>query len=594
MNRYSDISVSDFNPLSMQEVFMTPMLKRKQHDESITKLEENALKLDPLKVHTGRAIALKNEMDKKIADQINQINKEGFNQNTHATVSKLNKEYQDLIGPMGEAGKINNAKIQLEAVKKRFMESDDAKGNSQEVNQANWEKHLAKYSGFDTDGKNIENIGDLSAVRYVDPVKYMDDLAVHAGFTDNSWKNSNSGLVDTGIPGENRYVVNTMEAGKSNTNIKNLQNLASMLNKEVSDSSSPLRKSIDYTMRDPKNVIDQWNSQLGIYTKQETNDESGYDINNVSFGEQLQEAPAGDISGIPDPDGTKTLGENPEEYDFSQIGKPYGFNSTGSSPSAAGSGAGSYKYKDIVKEPLDQKRYEKYYSNTLGIDKTKGLNDPKNAQIIFNKMKEQGPITLQSRIIRPDIEENGNMFMGKKLMGATGGKGRNILINQDVAIGTRQVLDPTDKNGTRVIPKNEFGTGEGQYNLSYVGYDSPYNKQQTMAHKAILYQKVKGQWKNVGVVPVSRTDDEMKEPSFKVANRIMLTYRNAALTPNEFTDFSTSDSQYKGLQVKYQTKDKNGLELEEPIMTVKTPDGQPHDYNLKEFAKYTEYLMSKK
>ena len=33
INRYSDLSVSAYNPMSMEELAMVPMMKRKQHDE---------------------------------------------------------------------------------------------------------------------------------------------------------------------------------------------------------------------------------------------------------------------------------------------------------------------------------------------------------------------------------------------------------------------------------------------------------------------------------------------------------------------------------------------------------------------------------
>ena len=169
-NRYSNGSVSKFNPMSFQEVMFAPSMMRQKHDGSIAAAEAMRIKADPLKVHEIRALQLKQEMDSKISSEVDKINKEGFNANTTQNITRLNREYQDLIAPTGEVGQINAAKQVYAANLKEYI--DDAtknKGWSREDALYNWQNKFAnQYTGFGEDGKSIENIGQYGAPKKVE------------------------------------------------------------------------------------------------------------------------------------------------------------------------------------------------------------------------------------------------------------------------------------------------------------------------------------------------------------------------------------------------------------------------------------------
>ena len=109
MNRYSQITTSEFNPLSFQEIMAAPLAMRQKHDDSIAQAEAMRIKADPLDVHLNRAVELKKQIDDEIAKNVDTLNKEGYNPTTFQNITKLNRQYQDMISPTGEIGKINAA-----------------------------------------------------------------------------------------------------------------------------------------------------------------------------------------------------------------------------------------------------------------------------------------------------------------------------------------------------------------------------------------------------------------------------------------------------------------------------------------------------
>ena len=59
INRYTSLTPSTYNPLSMQEIMMTPLAMRKQHDDLLAQQEAvraGLAKVDPDKKHFNEAI----------------------------------------------------------------------------------------------------------------------------------------------------------------------------------------------------------------------------------------------------------------------------------------------------------------------------------------------------------------------------------------------------------------------------------------------------------------------------------------------------------------------------------------------------------
>ena len=171
MNRYSQITTSEFNPLSFQEIMAAPLAMRQKHDASIAAAEALRIQAKPLDKHLNRALEIKNQMDAEIAKNVDTLNKEGYNPTTFQNITKLNRQYQDMISPTGEIGQINNAKIVYDKAQEDFIQ-DAAKQNIGRDRAINlWKEKTNYYTGFSEDGKSITNVNPQGVAAYQDYTK---------------------------------------------------------------------------------------------------------------------------------------------------------------------------------------------------------------------------------------------------------------------------------------------------------------------------------------------------------------------------------------------------------------------------------------
>lgn len=168
MNRYTQISPSQFQPLSLQEIMLVPTLKRQQHDAALAGMGQlRDLQADPLKVHEDRALQIKSDFENKINEKVEQLNSQGYNPSIVSELSRLNKEYKDLISPTGEIGKINQAKQIRNQMYDQWLKNKDYDKYGSDVMQRHWQDFEGTYTGFDSEG-NITNIGAMSSPVYED------------------------------------------------------------------------------------------------------------------------------------------------------------------------------------------------------------------------------------------------------------------------------------------------------------------------------------------------------------------------------------------------------------------------------------------
>lgn len=605
-NRFDSGSVSAYTPQSFQELSFTPMMKRAQHDEMSKNLTQlDAIATDPLNEHRDEALKLKQEFEGKLGNISGELASKGIDGIGRENFYRLKKEHDDLIAPTGKIGQINAAKVAEANSYKKFLESDDAKSNSQEINLANWNKFRNQYTGYsDPEKKQITNIGDLGAVRYIDEQKMLSDAKSDLGMNEQSFKNVSSMLNDTGNNNGTRFTVDTSKAGSTGSNYEQVKAMADYFNKRITDKSDPFRKSLEYTGRDLNKVWDQMSSHMGMMKKYQKSNESTRSYSDVDYYDPKKDKTSQeDLSydGVVDPQSTKTIGEKSGTYDFSDIGSPK-FDTTGNSTYDLSMGSnqkgnGNNSYKDIITDPTEQLRYEVVYNRLIKNKQikptSKGLNDSENAKIVGREMTLNGPITISSKIMRADIDPNDKMFMGKKLAGAKDGGARNKLISTELAAGGRDILDP--RTGKKISSK-DFNDN---YTAEYYGYDAPQNirgynfgkgiEQTVMSHKVILRDKKTGEL--IGVAPVSRTREELDDPNFKAATRVTKAFRNMIVDPNNFTPLTRdqTNKDYKGIEINYVTKDNQGNQIE-PYVLVKHPNGEIE--NPKSLGQWQKEIMN--
>lgn len=256
MNRYDTASVAKFNPMSFQEVMFAPAMMRQKHDSSIAAAEAMRLNPDPLDVHYNRALQLKQEMDGKISSEVDRLNKEGFNTNTTQNITRLNREYQDLISPTGEVGRINAAKVAEAEAYKNWMSSEEAKKYGTDVAKMQWMKHRGRYNNQYNEDKQIVNIGQMSGPKYEDLDKDINE------FTTNIGSEVTTKLKDYGwsvTPREDGSVIFTDGTGKAvnTTNFPQLQQALERLNEKYLTQGMPGYESTQFAGMNPQYVSNQ-------------------------------------------------------------------------------------------------------------------------------------------------------------------------------------------------------------------------------------------------------------------------------------------------------------------------------------------------
>ena len=117
VNRYSNIQPARYTPRTLQELMVAPSYMREQHnqlDESRGALEASLAQVDPLAVHSDLAKRKQQELYDQMNQQAEQLASKGFTPTSKSDFIRLNKQYQQEVGPTGSLGKIQAAKKAME------------------------------------------------------------------------------------------------------------------------------------------------------------------------------------------------------------------------------------------------------------------------------------------------------------------------------------------------------------------------------------------------------------------------------------------------------------------------------------------------
>lgn len=258
INRYSTLTPSQFNPLSLEEVMLVPSMKRKQHDQLLANQEAIRQKLtevDPLDVHQEEAIRLREDMNNKLDQQALQLSQQGVNPNSQSDFLALNREYQNLIGPTGRIGQINEAKkVYAENFKNYLEDATKNKKWSRELALENWYKnHHNKYTGYG-DENNIVNIGQYGAPEKVELMTKLKDVKSILGEQVVNEIAAGNYSITPG-PNGSMQIVNRNGRRIETSNAPNIQNALSMLSSELYDPNSNWNKSLLFENRTPEQML---------------------------------------------------------------------------------------------------------------------------------------------------------------------------------------------------------------------------------------------------------------------------------------------------------------------------------------------------
>ena len=564
-NRYSQITPSQFQPMSLQETMMVPLMQRQKHDQLIAQqemLKQGLAKVDPLDVHMNEALNVKSGIENKLASQAELLSREGINPNTQGDFLALNREYQNLVSPTGRLGQINAAK---QVYAKNFNDYlDDAqknKGWSRERALANWNNFSKQYTGFDND--KISNIGQLGAPKKVEVLDVLKDVK---GLLGEQVVGEMRASGFNFQPGPDGSMVMVDRSGRriETSNRPNLQAAQSLINQKLV--GKEWQDSINFEGENTKNIYNQLTSGINSMITNKVVDNRSENAQYIAP-KTPEEGNGGSNKGsmfndaIQDPNTIKNLDKSTGEINFKQIGtlrddrKIVGYDQTTNAPIYGGSTKVKATYNNTL-SPIQQKFYETAAKRLIAsgrLPKNADLNSTVNAEKIGFYMKNHMKFpTVATDIIRADVAIDNQLFTGN--LASKDQNSRNATLTQDLrqtkdGKPLRTMLDV--ENGGKV--KLEEGD-----TIDYLGVESPINysgygfenkyEQSVMGHRAQVLDS-KGNVK--ANVVISRTSNEMKDPTFKKMYEINHTYKNGL---NNLGEWVRPTGKYSGSRELAKTK----------------------------------------
>lgn len=558
MNRYDDISVAKFNPLSMQEVMMVPMIKRKQHDDLIAQQElikQGLAKVDPLDKHYGEALRLKNELESKIDGYANKLAKEGVNTQMTGEMIALNRDYQNKIGPMGAIGQINAAKKAYEEESANYLKQATAMKYSPETVQKHLSQIQSKYNQdpiYDKNGKVTALKIDELPPNYLNHLEEARSYFKEMGIDEKEWSNATAGIVFD--PKLGQYVASQTHGGSRTTNAPQQQFVLNFMNNRIGNQNGDLRKSLDYQGIDPNQAIQDIQDMSGIYRKRGEGNKQTYDISNYSGPTKSEEVAGGGTAISEAVEMQDVVGEALEKLNLYTNGlqvKP-----VAGSPMMMGTDGGQ-EIKNGTKNMTMEQRAT-HFKNTLTPEQQRMYSDTFNAKVAQGKIKKGTNMYSEeaTKVIQDTWKTRSNLsfsnnveipgsstsYLASPTMDRTEAKDRDAFVVNRIALARKngqQVL--YDEKGKPISLDNVKG------NIRLVGHYNPANilpafggnPDNTISPHVIEYMGTDDKL-HTAIMP--RDVNEIKtNPYFRAARVINKTVNKASTNAGDFTGFSQKD-----------------------------------------------------
>ena len=265
MNRYTQLTPSQFNPLSLEEIMLVPAMQRKKHDDLLVKQEEirsGLAKVNPLDVHYDEAMRLKQGIEAELDATAKSLAEKGIDPNTSSKVIALNRKYNDLVAPTGRIGQINTAKqVYVEKFNNYMKDAIENKKWSRELALKNWqEKHHSKYTGYDDENKtNIKNISDYGAPDKIETMSELKKIKDILGDQVVSEIFNQGNFVRERADGNGYEVINKNGSRVVTSNDPNIQQALGLIKSRILDKNGDIRKSIEFEGRDVNTVWNEYN-----------------------------------------------------------------------------------------------------------------------------------------------------------------------------------------------------------------------------------------------------------------------------------------------------------------------------------------------
>lgn len=160
INRYTRLTPAKYNPLSLEEIMMVPLLKRKQHDDllnGVAQTREGLAQVDPLDIHAGLVAEKQAELEAALQAQVDDAATNGISSKLRGDFINLNGQYQKEMGPEGTLGKANQIREKYEKQKAEILANAVQLGHNPSKTMENLENWYADYAA-NHDGKTLEEL----------------------------------------------------------------------------------------------------------------------------------------------------------------------------------------------------------------------------------------------------------------------------------------------------------------------------------------------------------------------------------------------------------------------------------------------------
>ena len=570
-NRYTDITPAVYDPMSMQEIMMAPMLKRKQHDQvsaDLSALDAELAKIDPLEVHTEYAKAERAKLADQIQQQAETLASQGYNNNTASNLLKFNRQFQETISPTGSIGRVNNAKkVYLKNFEDYIENATKNKGWSREDAIRNWNQYEKQnYTGFDSEG-NVVNIGQFGAPEKVDLMQKLKDVKSILG--EQVVKEISNGNYSFARQEDGSLaVVNKNGRRIETSNAPNIQNALNMLQNELYDPNSAWSQSIKFEGLDPTSYVSQINSGMNAMLTNKVTDNRTQSISFAGVKNTKDIEEESNIPSVTEPVTEFNTGRANLSSSLSKIGteksskklKQYigRIGSTGPGGFYKGDTSGDiFTEKDLSKSELQE--YDVMYNamvNSGLIDKSKPKFAKENITQIQQYIDNTKDFSYSNKILKPTAVDNDLqkplVFTPKK------GYDMSTHLTQEVSSGRRTMID---KNTQEKIDLKDYPGAK----IEYVGMVSPSNvltkndKTTLNDDSFVIPHVVQIVYKDGNVekrkeVYMDRDAEEMKKPEFKASKVIKNVTLNGKKAPgliNKYSGSELGDVNLKEIQTQY-------------------------------------------
>lgn len=284
-NRYLQITPSQFNPLSLEEVMMVPMMKRQQHDTLNSKIESQIAELAKVKPTDRDFIEAQKEkqrLNDMMMSQAERLTKEGVNPNSQSDFLKFNRDFQESISPTGKIGMFNEAYIQKAKKEAEFLDNHVKLGYSPKEALAKLEKAKQDYMNtdiYDEQGRvTMFNTDKYMAPNYINHIeearKFMNDTKMDS----REWDNITSGIR---IDENGQYVHTGGNSGLRADNHAKIEAVLGFMNSRMSPTGD-IGQVLDWRGYDKQQALNEIQSMSGIYKQKAIKDGTTSQISNFN------------------------------------------------------------------------------------------------------------------------------------------------------------------------------------------------------------------------------------------------------------------------------------------------------------------------